>query len=511
VDSVTGAPLNKVQVVAEPSDRKLRPASTVTDEKGNFTLVHLPPGSYRLMGSRNGYLQTYYGARRAKGEGIMLTLATGAEPKDLRLKLLPFAVIAGTVRDPEGEPLSGARIALIAVSYRNGIRQFKATGEYASTDDLGQYRIPNVRPGSYYVRAGLEGQGGWGEPEDHSPKDAPAPKILVPAFHPAAAEIAGARRIEVGAGDRVTGADVTLSRSRLFHVRVILEAPPGANWGARLSQRPDFSDAIVVNTPSNCKGKVCEFTAVPNGPYLATASISPSRDVTLDDLFSNSIETRVSAAVDVNNADVDDVHLVLTAPAEIIAHVTAPGDEQADLKNTYVAFVDAEGDDHRGRSTADGSLTALLAPGHYEVEVRAGGDLIPQSIRSEQTDVLQEGLTVSRPGKLPVEIVLAHDAASVEGKVQDKDDQPVSGATVVLIPETKLRSRHDLFQKASTDQFGRYQFKTVTPGAYKLFIWPDVEEGIWFDPDFLKDFEAQGQSVTIDAKGHATADLRLVQ
>ncbi|MDR3701515.1 MAG: carboxypeptidase-like regulatory domain-containing protein [Candidatus Sulfopaludibacter sp.] len=104
---------------------------------------------------------------------------------------------------------------------------------------------------------------------------------------------------------------------------------------------------------------------------------------------------------------------------------------------------------------------------------------------------------------------MSHDGARIEGVVHDKEDQPVAGATVVLIPEPKLRFRHDLYQDANTDQLGRYHLAPVTPGEYKLFAWPDIEEGIWFDPDFLKDAEPQGLEITIDAKGHAVANLKL--
>lgn len=109
-----------------------------------------------------------------------------------------------------------------------------------------------------------------------------------------------------------------------------------------------------------------------------------------------------------------------------------------------------------------------------------------------------------------MEIALSHNAALVEGIVQDKDDQPVPGATVVLVPEARLRFRRDLYRETNTDQFGRYHFSSITPGGYKLFVWSDVEPGIWFDPDFLKDAEDHGNSITLDPKGHETANLRFL-
>ncbi|SPF36741.1 hypothetical protein SBA4_1900020 [Candidatus Sulfopaludibacter sp. SbA4] len=37
-----------------------------------------------------------------------------------------------------------------------------------------------------------------------------------------------------------------------------------------------------------------------------------------------------------------------------------------------------------------------------------------------------------------------------------------------------------------------------------------MEPGIWFDPDFLKDAEDHGNSITLDPKGHETANLRFL-
>src|SRR5580692_11659632 len=108
-DWITGEPLSKMKVLAETSDGRRPPAGTITDSNGSFSLVHLQPGEYRLKGVRNGYIETYYGARRADSKGTTLTLGPGIEPKNLQLKLLPFAVVAGTVRDPDGEPLADAR------------------------------------------------------------------------------------------------------------------------------------------------------------------------------------------------------------------------------------------------------------------------------------------------------------------------------------------------------------------------------------------------------------------
>jgi hypothetical protein len=64
-----GEPLNCVQLLADPMEGGPT-ARSATDAKGNFTLVDLKPGRYRLHGTRNGYIDMYYGARRADSKGL---------------------------------------------------------------------------------------------------------------------------------------------------------------------------------------------------------------------------------------------------------------------------------------------------------------------------------------------------------------------------------------------------------------------------------------------------------
>ena len=512
MDSVTGVPLNKVQVLAQKAaNDRSAPASTTTDAKGAFTLVQLEPGHYRLKGVRNGYLETYYGARRADSKGITLALETGQEFKDLQLKLLPFAVIGGTVRDAEGEPLAGAAVALLTVTYRSGQLQVRSRGEKTLTDDLGQYRIANVAPGRYYVRAALKPSDSAEAAADHSPKDAPTLETLVPTFHPASRELAAARRIEVTSGSRVTGADITLLRSRMYHVRVQVEGPSGLGLGVGLHERLILGDGLSIDPPSNCQRGVCQFSGVPSGSYTVTASARPRDERgTFEDLFFNNHQYRASIPIEVINADVEGLRLVVNAGAEVVGRTTIAGEDQPAFTGGAVSFQDAEGESHQAQLASDGTFTSRLSQGRYDVRPYAGVDLVVRSIRSQDMDVLQEGLIVMHAGKAPLEIVLARDGGQIEGTVLDKDDKPAAGSTVVLMPEPRLRWRHDLVQQTETDQYGRYQFKTVTPGEYKLFAWDDVEPGIWFDPDFLKDIERRGDAVTVHTKGHESVSLHLV-
>jgi hypothetical protein len=130
-----------------------------------------------------------------------------------------------------------------------------------------------------------------------------------------------------------------------------------------------------------------------------------------------------------------------------------------------------------------------------------------KSIRAGDADVLAEGLTVTGPGRVNIDVTLASDGAAVQGVVLDKDSQPVPDATVLLAPD--LRSRDDLFTSTTTDQNGHYEFTAVAPGDYKLFAWEEVEEDAWNDPDFLRQYEKQGAKAALEAKARASVSVRV--
>ena len=349
----------------------LATASTITDAKGNFSLIHLQAGEYRLKGIRNGYLQTYYGARRAGSQGIMLASKPwpGAEKP---------ATQAAAIRRGRGN--------------RSRSRRRTAGGSAHCAD---RSELPERH--TALAGCGTIRRDGRSRPVPDSRRLLRAPTMCAPdrsnskigasrwitrpktlrrerrsSQHsvPPRPKLPAHRKIEVAAGDRFTGADVTLLRSRLFRVRVILEAPPGIDSGIGLHPRPKLSDGLGPDPPSDCKAHVCEFSAVPNGPYWAVGSTQP-RNMTIQDMFSNSVQTQVSVPVDVNDADVDGVRVVIAAPAEIAGRVTVAGGEHADIKDARVRFVDADGREHDARVSSDGSFTARLSQGRYEVEARA--------------------------------------------------------------------------------------------------------------------------------------------
>lgn len=520
VNAVTGEPLNKVSLTLEGGPGAA--PSAMTDAKGHFTLVDLPPAHYNLKGQRNGFLDGYYGARRAEGNGIPIAFEAGQEVHDLVLKLTPFGVISGTIRDPDGEPLALITVTAHRVRYRNGRREIVKEGG-AYTDDLGQYRIPNLAPGKYYVHAESRkasefGSNGDPEPEteDHSAKGSDPPKVLLPALYPGVQEVSAARAIDVGPGARVTGVDIALTRSSTVSVKGRATTPPGMVLAdLRLKDSGSESDELGVSRRGTIgKNGEFEFRGVPPGNYTLTATAQPPSKP-----FNGTMEMfpqrlRAHVPVSVGTTPVQKVAATVYAGADIAGRVTMADGEKLALGGfSMIGFSDDQGDSTTALVTSDGHFNASLAPGHYTILSghMAGGDAVVRKIETQGRNVMDEGLTVAQPGKMELEIVLGHDGAKLDGVALGGDDQPAAGATVVLVPEGKRRSQADLYEQAETDQYGRFSFEDIAPGDYKVFAWDDVEPGMWWDAEFLKKYEAQGQSVSIAAKAQSAVKVHLAK
>ena len=59
-------------------------------------------------------------------------------------------------------------------------------------------------------------------------------------------------------------------------------------------------------------------------------------------------------------------------------------------------------------------------------------------------------------------------------------------------------------------QYGRFTFKNVVPGEYKVYAWEDVESSAWMDPDFMKPLEGKGESVAVEESAQANVQVNVI-
>lgn len=535
VDGVTGQSLNKVTVSAENVGANGAQVEAAADAKGNFRLAGLTPGIYRLWANRNGYLRTAYGAKRAGGSGASITVTAGQELADLRIPLYAYGVIAGTVRDTDGEPLVGVGIVAMRQKYDKGKRSVEMEGFSARTDDLGQYRIPSLPPGRYYVLAQAESESGM---TVNGPVRSMKKQRLLSAYYPGVTDPDLARLVEVSAGARVTGTDITLTRSKVVRVTVKVTGPAKSELAVSLVSGHVGAGALSRQVEGDKQDDgTFGFQDVAPGPYTLLAEAQPPSDTPQTEVgfivfnMTRSSGARASMPLVVGDSDIEGLTLTVMPGAEVKGHVTvedpdgnpqkrptlpAEGRGFETLETVGSIDFDQGGEGDPGAIVKpDGSFVATLSPGLYSVYLDdptlAMRGQVVKAILSEHTDVLHNGLTISGPGTVPLEIVLAPIGGAIDGTALDKDEKPVAGAVVALIPALELRARHDRYFDATADQYGHFELQNVPPGDYKILAWDDVEPDIWYDPAFLLTVESKADSIALKPKARETLRVHIRQ
>lgn len=200
-----GLPGVTVTASSQPFSMQGMPSKTVTDQEGNYRLANLPPGTYQISPIAPVYVSTE--AMTAGWRGKSLLLGEAEEVQNIDFALERAGVITGKVADPEGRPVIEERITISAEAPNKtgGSEPAYGSGRY-QTDDRGIYRIYGVPPGRYRVSAGQND-------DDANSVIRPGRLTYRRSYYPDAADAAGAKIVEVLAGNEASGIDIALGRS----------------------------------------------------------------------------------------------------------------------------------------------------------------------------------------------------------------------------------------------------------------------------------------------------------
>lgn len=499
VRSSDGAPLKKAVVVAYVTPRQAgaaRPKSATTDADGNFVLKDLQPGRYTLAAKHNGYADQPYGHRTPSGPGTVITLLNGQQLKDILFRLVPAGVIAGRVVDEEGEPMYHAQVQAQTWEFFRGKRQLVPSGN-DTTNDLGEYRIAQLEPGRYIVSATTDSE--FDNPGDPT---ADLHESYLQTFYPGVHDSAQADPLEVKGGAEIGGVNLRLVPSHAVTIRGtvtgskntvnVMAVPKGDSF--HQSRRSTYADS---------KGTF-EIGGILPGSYSVVA-VS----------YGDEKRTFATQTIDIADADIEGINLLLKPGAAIPGRIRIEGNLESKGSDIIVGLRSEDPDAAYGgcgaRVQEDLTFTLKECP-DGDFRLRGFGlpaDAYIKAAHAGSTDILDEPLQVAGALK-PLEIVISTNGGRVEGTVTDEKNNAFPGARVVLVPDEKRRKREELYKSGNTDQYGRFSFRGVTPGAYTIYAWESLDGDSFMDPDFMKAYADSGKPVTVSESLQVTVDLKVI-
>ena len=332
----------------------------------------------------------------------------------------------------------------------------------------------------------------------------------VPTYYPGAADIGNATLVEVTAGIQMRGMDFTLSKARTVSLRGHVIAPAGVNRQRAMimvSPRGERFWNLTRRARALDPQGAFDIAEIGPGAYSVTAFLQDGK-------------TSYSARqqVDVGASNIEDLILNLSEGAELSGQLRFEGRTPPGMAGISIALESPAEFGFRfgaapyAQVKDDGTfVVSHLASEVYQVRLRWLPDgYYLKSVRIGDDELKEVGIDATREIGGPLLLTVSSNAGQIEGLVTNAKEQPVPGVTVVLVPEPKKRERFDMFQHLSTDQYGRYTFKTIEPGEYKLFAWEDVERGEYTDPEFLTPVENRGVAIGIQEGSREHADLKLI-
>jgi hypothetical protein len=317
-----------------------------------------------------------------------------------------------------------------------------------------------------------------------------------------------ASAITVKEGDEIASIDILMKQVTVYRVRGkvvnLLPKPSGRRWSQvqvlRINQGAGW-ESIGATSSGDADGSF-EIREIPPGTYTIRVM---SR---LDD--GRMLVTQQD--ITVGNADMEGLTLTIDEGVNIPGRVTWDGARRLERQRFVIAAISTVNEPFPGtRAEVDDNNQFMLKDVHDgEFRLDAWGiskDCYIKEVRYSDSIVPDATIRVTKGSVGPLEITLSSRGAHMQGTVLNEDSLPAVGAWAVAIPDKETRRAS---YSANTDQYGHFEVRGLPPGKYKLFGWAGLQQGIWEDPEFLKEYEAKATVIEVNEGDTKTVELKLI-
>lgn len=524
VNAVTGAPISRA-LVYSPDNR----FAMLTDGEGHFEfalpkvdrnsgrdigVTHYNGGGYLGLSARKpGFLNDPSDRREIE--------TTSVGQINIRIPLLPEALIKGRVIVSDADPALGMNVQLFSRQVIEGIFRWSPAGT-ARANSNGEFRFAELLPGEYKL--------GTSELMDNDPAiTVPGGQMFgyPPVYFPGVTDFAAAGIISVTAGQTVQ-ADIPLTRQPYYPVRIPV-ANPDVNGAMNITvsvqghRGPGYS--LGYNVEKGIDGML------PNGNYLVEATT-----------FGQNAGAGAVHLV-VAGAPTEGPALTLVPNSSITIHVTeqftatesngvsswSGGGRSFRLQGprSYLQVNAEPADDfeHGGASLRrptgqndDSLVIENLSPGRYWLRPRTARGYVAAATMGG-VDLLHQPFVVAAGSSMPIEITMRDDTAELDGTVAGLAPPPSTDSSASFAGQSSqgwvycipLPDSPGQYQQVWVSPDGKFTSAAMAPGTYRLLAFKNQQLRLpWRDPDAMRAYESKGQVVHLSAGQKTSVQLQIL-
>ncbi len=497
VNAATGEPVPRALVQLTGPVQE----SVLTGIDGRFHFDAVPEGQVAVTGMKPGFFDQIERKRRY---WMQYAITVGPDTKPITVTLVPEGVIQGHVEDANGEPIENAQIRVMHFHIQEGRKERQQVG-YGRTDEEGNFRIADLRQGTYFV--GVEANSSLlRNPVEQPKKNREGYPAVV--YYPNSPVLWAAQPATLTPGQR-TELQFSLKREPMFRVSgKVAGVPPGAY--ANFQWLDLTGGSLALSTPFERQDSTFK-TMVPAGTYLLR--------VTAPDSSRRQLLAEQTVTV---GSDIPDLRIAL-APlpsvpvivrSEVAKELPKPDADDGPRQEVNVRLVADDSSNRSAWGNFDPQETPRsfkvrgILPGKYLVEVTpTNGNQYIQSVRCGTLDLLREKLVVQPGVQLqPIEVVVRDDGATLVGKVRNAGPDFV--ASLLIVPQSASTQPARLMQVFGAAEF---QSAALAPGDYKVFAFDSIDQIEYSNPESLGRYASQAATVSLSANGKTNVTVDVIR
>jgi protocatechuate 3,4-dioxygenase beta subunit len=483
-------PIKKANVQLDGGDgHSTAHYSATTDADGRFRIEEVKPGRYTVAIDHPGFVLSGSGKRST------IVLLPGQSTTDVVFHMQPAAVITGKIVDVDGDPMRDVYVTAHLV----GSPSVGCLVD-ANTNDLGEFRIPNLRAGRYTIEA--RPPVGWHPEAKGSVKEQ---EIYATTYYPGTLDVDQSVAIDLHPGDE-TPINFGLHKSRVYRVSgTLLAAPDGGRPLEIMLER----ECEGFNPVGIGDGGRFEFRKVLPGSYTVSLVVFTGIH---GDKGPPIQEMHLSQPIEVSDRDIEGLRLQPEAAGPARGKLRLDTGQKFDwtqLRVCLAVCVNPPFDERASeladatdepRVSQDGTFELKsVPPGKNRLQVwfpshgeQANNlrDYFVKSVNLDGRDVSDTGFSAS-PGMF-LDVVIGTNGATIEGTVEDGNGKPVAYVTVV--PSAEHLAYPDVYQEETTDEHGHFRLRGLKPGKYDVLAFEELPG----DRGQSNFFKGRGEEVQLD-------------